>query len=45
MNPEPVTRQQVGHLADGQSYVSPLHMNIDLGTDQVEGRTIGVQSG
>ena len=45
MNPEPVAGQQIGHLADGQRDLSALHMHIYLGSGEIEGRVIGVQSG
>ncbi len=44
MNPEPVTGQQVWHLADGQRNLSTFHMHVDLWTHQVKGRVGGVQS-
>ena len=44
MNPEPVAGQQAGNLADGQRDLSPLHMNIDLWSDEVKGRISSVQS-
>ena len=38
MNPEPVARQQVGRLGDGQCDVAALDVNIHLGSGKVEGR-------
>ncbi len=45
MNPEPVTRHQVGGLRDGQSDVAALYMDVDFRSGEVESRAIGVQSG
>ena len=45
VNPEPVSRQQVGNLADGQRNFATLHMHVHLGSGQIEGGAIGVQIG
>jgi hypothetical protein len=45
MNPEPVSRQQVGDLEIGRVTSPALDVHIHLGSGQVEGLAIGVQSG
>ena len=39
MDPQTVAGKEVGHLANGQSDLSPFHVHIDFGPDQVERRS------
>ena len=43
MNPEPVSRQQIGNLPDGQRHLSTLDAHVHLGSSQIEDRPIGAQ--
>jgi hypothetical protein len=42
MDPEPVSREEVGHLANGQRYLTPLDVYIDFRAGKV--KCLGIQS-
>lgn len=43
MDPETVAGLQIGNLRDGQSGSRSLHVNLDLGSSEVEGGILGVR--
>ena len=41
VNPESITGEEIGHLADGQGEVASFDVDIDFWTGQIKGRAIG----
>jgi hypothetical protein len=42
VDPEAVSGQEIGDLGDGKSDPAALDMDVDLGTDQIEGRSFRI---